>query len=171
MTIFFVPNSKPIKTHRHPNRRPRTIQRKPFPLFLISIGNDTVVGRVTQEVQRTLTGSKTMRSEKSKAGCNTISGTHPSSLGLHPWCISTGRAADFNRDLWRSCLVNVYSTDSAGFTRVRQHFENFLLEAQVLVKPDYQKYGSGLKGYAKSRASYMNSSCSLARRSHRQRSN
>jgi len=145
----------PIKTTDIPIAgRAYSAQTLPLIFDLVNLANDTVVGRVTQEVPKDPDGSKTIAFlRKVRQVAYRISGTHPSSLGLHPVVYFYGASGRFQPTSFFGVVALVKrldSTDSfAEFTRVRQHFENFLLEHKYLSNQITQKYGSGLKGYAK----------------------
>jgi hypothetical protein len=82
---------------------------------------------------------------------NRISGTHPSSLGMHPavyFYSNTGRyqpttffgIVEFIKELEKK---NAFKS----FISVRKEFEAFLLKYKMLPNQVTLKYGSGLKGY------------------------
>ncbi|MFC1911706.1 HNH endonuclease family protein [Chloroflexota bacterium] len=82
---------------------------------------------------------------------NRITGTHPSSLGLHPvvyFYSETGRyqptsffaIIEFVKELERK-------NQFESFTKVRKEFESFLLKYKRLSSQVVYKYGSSLKGY------------------------
>lgn len=91
--------------------------------------------------------------EKCRLIANRISGSHPSSLGLHPvvyFYSSSGRYQP------TAFLATVAFLQELGiknkfdfFTKVRRKFENFLLDHRILVNQITVKYGSGPKGFSR----------------------
>jgi hypothetical protein len=82
-----------------------------------------------------------------------ISGTHPSSLGLHPvvyFYSSTGR---YQPTAFLAVVAMISEFEKTNrfkeFTAVRRKFEDFLLDHKLLVNQVTVKYGSGPKGYAR----------------------
>jgi Protein of unknown function DUF262/HNH endonuclease len=82
-----------------------------------------------------------------------ISGTHPSSLGLHPaiyFYSSTGR---YQQTAFLAVVAMICELDKKNlfrdFTKTRRNFEEFLLAHKILVNQVTVKYGSGAKGYAR----------------------
>jgi hypothetical protein len=82
---------------------------------------------------------------------NRVTGTHPSSLGLHPvvyFYSSTGR---YQPTAFFAVLELVKDMEQAGsfkaFISVRRKFEEFVLKYKMLPLQVVYKYGSGTKGY------------------------
>jgi len=82
-----------------------------------------------------------------------ISGTHPSSLGLHPvvyFYSSTGR---YQPTAFLAVAALMLDFERSGrfreFTQVRGRFEGFLLSHKLLVNQVTVKYGSGAKGHVR----------------------
>jgi len=145
----------PIKTTDIPIAgRAYSAQTLPLIFDLVNLANDTVIGRVTQEVPKDVDGSQTVEFlKKVRRVAYRISGTHSSSLGLHPVVYFYGATGRFQPTSFFGVVALVKrleSTDGfAEFTRVRRSFEDFLLEHKYLSNQITQKYGSGLKGYAR----------------------
>ncbi len=145
----------PIKTTDIPIAgRAYSAQTLPLIFDLVNLSNDTVVGRVTQEVPKDVDGSKTVEFlKKVRRVAYRISGTHSSSLGLHPVVYFYGATGRFQPTSFFGVVALVKRLEStngfAEFTRVRRRFEDFLLEHKYLSNQITQKYGSGLKGYSR----------------------
>lgn len=84
---------------------------------------------------------------------NRMSGTHPSSLGLHPvvyFYSSTGR---YQPTAFLATVAFLQEIESLNrfqvFTKNRRAFEDFLLAHRVLVNQVTVKYGSGPKGFSR----------------------
>ena len=145
----------PIKTTDIPIAgRAYSAQTLPLIFDLVNLANDTVVGRVTQEVPKDTDGSQTIEFlTKVRKIAYRISGTHASSLGLHPIVYFYGATGRFQPTSFFGIvelLKRIERTNGfAEFTRVRRPFEDFLLNHKYLSNQITQKYGSGLKGYVK----------------------
>jgi hypothetical protein len=145
----------PIKTTDIPIAgRAYSAQTLPLIFDLVNLANDTVIGRVTQDVPTDTDGSKTVAFlKKVRKVVYRISGNHASSLGLHPVVYFYGATGRFQPTSFFGVVAlikRIESTDSfAEFTRVRRNFEDFLLEHKYLSNQITQKYGSGLKGYSR----------------------
>lgn len=81
---------------------------------------------------------------------NRMSGTHPSSLGLHPVVYFYSSSGRYQPTAFLAVAAFLQELDDKdrfrGFTAVRQKFEDFLLTYRVLVNQVTVKYGSGSKG-------------------------
>lgn len=101
-----------------------------------------------------ITGDDTLRFLKNcHSVINRISGTHPSSLGLHPavyFYSSTGR---YQPTAFMAIVAMIKMFEEKNtfgdFTNVRRTFEDFLLRHRILVNQVTIKYGSGAKGYVR----------------------
>lgn len=82
-----------------------------------------------------------------------VSGTHPSSLGLHPvvyFYSSTGRYQPTAFLAVAALMLDFEKSNRfREFTKVRGRFEEFLLSHKLLVNQVTVKYGSGAKGHAR----------------------
>lgn len=102
------------------------------------------------------TGEATLRQLKAcRKVVNRISGSHPSSLGLHPaiyFYSSTGR---YQPTAFLATVAMIRSFEERQyfkeFTKVRAAFEGFIAKHRMLVNQITVKYGSGSKGYARLR--------------------
>ncbi|MGX4768634.1 HNH endonuclease family protein [Bradyrhizobium guangdongense] len=88
-----------------------------------------------------------------------ISGTHPSSLGLHPavyFYSETGRHQP-TAVLGAAALVRELDTKNSfnSFTRVRRDFEDFILSNKNFINQIQRKYGALSKGYDWIKALYI----------------
>jgi hypothetical protein len=88
-----------------------------------------------------------------RALANRMSGTHPSSLGLHPavyFYSSTGR---YQPTAFLGTVAFLQDLELhkrfKEFTLVRRDFEDFLLAHRILVNQVTVKYGSGPKGFVR----------------------
>jgi hypothetical protein len=145
----------PIKTTDIPIAG-RAYSARTLPLIfdLVNLANGTIVGRVTQEVGKDIDGLQTVQFLKQvRRVAYRISGTHSSSLGLHPIVYFYGATGRFQPTSFFGvvALVKLLEKNNgfAEFTNVRRLFEDFLLGHKYLSNQITQKYGSGLKGYAK----------------------
>lgn len=79
-----------------------------------------------------------------------ITGTHPSSLGLHPavyFYSSNGRHQPTTVLAMASLIMDFSSDDIVKFASVREKFENFLCDHKMFVNQLTVKHGSMAKGY------------------------
>jgi hypothetical protein len=145
----------PVKTTDIPIAgRAYSAQTLPLIFDLVNLANDTVVGRVPKELPKDPDGSQTLKFLKMvRKVAYRISGTHASSLGLHPVVYFYGATGRFQPTSFFGIVALVKELEKTGrfpeFTRVRKHFEDFILNHKYLSNQITQKYGSGLKGYAR----------------------
>lgn len=82
---------------------------------------------------------------------NRISGSHPSSLGLHPAIYFYSPQGRYQSTSFLSIigLLKTFTNneDYIKFTRNRRNFEEFILKYKTFVQQVNHKYGSGIKGY------------------------
>ena len=128
----------PIKTTDIPIAgRAYSAQTLPLIFDLVNLANDRVKGRVTETVPKDDDGSGTVAFLKRvRRVAYRISGTHASSLGLHPVVYFYGATGRFQPTSFFGVVELVKkleNTDSfAEFTRVRRKFEDFLLSHKYL---------------------------------------
>ena len=101
-----------------------------------------------------LTGDETLRYLKNcKAIVNRLSGTHPSSLGLHPAVYFYSSAGRYQPTSFMAVIAMLQEFEKddrfRDFIKARRSFEEFLLKHRRLVNQVTVKYGSGSKGYAR----------------------
>lgn len=99
-------------------------------------------------------GDDTIRVLKNCRGImNRISGTHPSSLGLHPAVYFYSSAGRYQPTAFMAVIVLIQELERKNgfreFIKVRRLFEDFLLKHRKLVNQVTVKYGSGPKGFAR----------------------
>ena len=84
---------------------------------------------------------------------NRLSGTHPSSLGLHPAVYFYSSAGRYQPTAFMAVIAMLQDFEIndrfRDFIKVRRPFEEFLLKHRKLVNQVTVKYGSGAKGYAR----------------------
>ena len=130
------------------------------PIFdLVNLANGKVAGRVTEEIPKDADGKQTVEFlKKTRRLAYRISGTHASSLGMHPVVYFYGATGRFQPTSFFGVLALVQRLESSEgfpeFTRVRRLFEDFLLDHKYLSNQITQKFGSGLKGYSRVLALY-----------------
>jgi hypothetical protein len=100
------------------------------------------------------TGEETIRVLKNcRSIMNRISGTHPSSLGLHPAVYFYSSAGRYQPTAFMAVIVFIQELERKNgfrdFIKVRRPFEDFLLKHRKLVNQVTVKYGSGPKGFAR----------------------
>lgn len=82
-----------------------------------------------------------------------ISGTHPSSLGLHPVVYFYSTAGRYQPTAFLAVVAMIGEFEKMNrfkeFISVRRVFEGFLLNHKLLVNQVTVKYGSGSKGYVR----------------------
>lgn len=145
----------PIKTTDIPIAgRAYSAQTLPLIFDLVNLANDNVSGTKVKEVPDDLDGSKTLDYLKIvRKIAYRISGTHASSLGLHPVVYFYGATGRFQPTSFFGVVAlikDLEKTDGfAGFTSVRRKFEDFLLNHKYLSNQITQKFGSGLKSYGR----------------------
>lgn len=111
-----------------------------------SVSNET-------ELHDDLIGDETIKFiSKTKKVLNRISGTDPSSLGLHPviYFYSSGGRYQITAFLAIIELMKDYEGQKdafLNFTTIRKDFEMFLIKYKNFVNQIVTKYGSGLKSY------------------------
>ena len=151
--LLFSPSFKtPIKTLDLPVAgRGYSSQTLPLVFEFVNLANDV---KSDTKLKEDDSGEATL---KMLSACrrvvDRISGTHPSSLGLHPvvyFYSSTGR---YQPTAFLATVATVRTLEASKrfreFTKVRRQFEDFLLAHRVFVNQVTVKYGSGAKGYAR----------------------
>lgn len=162
---MFVPRlTTPIKSLDLPIAgRGYSAQTLPLIFELVNLANDSNAPKVKRKPKDSqkgdgllspdIDGTSTLRFLKNtKSIIDRISGTHPSSLGLHPaiyFYSATGRyqptaflaVVELIKELDRDNLFK-------AFIQCRPAFESFLLQNKVFVNQVTVKFGSGLKGFA-----------------------
>ena len=148
--LLFTPGLKtPIKTLDLPVAgKGYSSQTLPLVFELVNITNNMPSDDIPADVDGTATIAHL---KNCRQILNRISGTHPSSLGLHPvvyFYSNTGRyqptaffgVVEFVKQLEKS-------NSFKSFITVRKTFEEFLLKYKMLPNQVTLKHGSGLKGY------------------------
>lgn len=151
--LLFAPSLKtPIKTLDLPVAgKGYSSQTLPLVFEFVNLANGTTVStKLTVDT----TGDETIKFLNScKAIANRMSGTHPSSLGLHPVVYFYSSSGRYQPTAFLAVVAFLQEIDSKNgfreFTKVRRAFEDFLLAHRILVNQVTVKYGSGPKGYAR----------------------
>jgi hypothetical protein len=145
----------PIKTTDIPVAgRAYSAQTLPLVFDLVNLSNDTLIGQVAKELSKDPDGGETLKFLKTvRKIAYRISGTHASSLGLHPLVYFYGANGRFQPTTFFGVVALVKELEKTNgfneFTRVRKLFEDFILDHKNLPSQITQKYGSGLKGYGR----------------------
>lgn len=145
----------PIKTTDIPIAgRAYSAQTLPLIFDFVNLANDALVGQTPKELANDPDGSATIKFLKAvRKIAYRISGTHSSSLGLHPVVYFYGASGRFQPTSFFGMAALVKQLDKtdgfAEFTDARSKFEDFLLSHKYFSNQITQKYGSGLKGYSR----------------------
>jgi hypothetical protein len=148
--ILFTPELRtPIKTLDLPVAgRGYSSQTLPLVFDLVNLTNDVGPNDIADDLDGKATVGYLKTCQKI---LNRITGTHPSSLGLHPvayFYSDTGRyqptsffgTIEFVKALEKSDRIK-------AFISVRRQFEDFILKYKMLPLQITYKFGSGMKGY------------------------
>jgi hypothetical protein len=153
--LLFAPSLKqPIKTLDLPVAgRGYSSQTLPLVFEFVDLANRDR-GRPDLALVPDQIGDETLRYLKNCRNIvNRISGTHPSSLGLHPAVYFYSATGRYQPTAFLAVVAMIRSfvekEKLLDFTKVRRRFEDFLLVHRVLVNQVTVKYGSGAKGYAR----------------------
>jgi hypothetical protein len=148
--LLFTPTLKtPIKTLDLPVAgRGYSSQTLPLVFELVNITNEIPSENISDDKD----GKTTIEHLKNcHRILNRISGTHPSSLGLHPvvyFYSNTGRYQPTNFFGIVKFIIELEKKNAfKSFITVRKQIEEFLLKYKMLPNQVTLKYGSGLKGY------------------------
>lgn len=152
--LLFTPKlDTPIKTLDLPLAgKGYSTQTLSLILDMINITNDI---KSDADIDDDLTGDVTTAILKRTKKClSRITGTHPSSLGLHPvvyFYSATGRyqVTAFYAVLHLIAVLEKKANGLKNFILVRSKFENFILSYKNIVNQTNTKFGSGLKSYKK----------------------
>ena len=149
--LLFTPELKtPIKTLDLPVAgRGYSSRTLPLVFDFVNISNSVTSDK---DLVPDLDGSKTVEYlRKCRSLVNRMTGTNAASLGLHPAVYFYSASGRYQPTAFLAMLVLIKELDqSNGFrelTRVRQEFENFLIQHKILVNQVTLKHGSGIKGY------------------------
>lgn len=151
--LLFAPALKtPIKTLDLPVAgRGYSSQTLPLVFEFVNLVNGV---KSDSKITADATGDETLRFLKNcKAIINRLSGTHPSSLGLHPAVYFYSSAGRYQPTAFMAVIAMLQEFEKndrfRDFIKVRRSFEDFLLKHRRLVNQVTVKYGSGAKGYAR----------------------
>lgn len=151
--LLFNPSFKtPIKTLDLPVAgRGYSSQTLPLVFEFVNLSND-VKGEGKLSVDEN--GDETLTFLKRCASIvNRISGTHPSSLGLHPAVYFYSTTGRYQPTAFMAIVALLKDLENKNrfraFISVRRQLEDFLLKHRILVNQITIKYGSGSKGYAR----------------------
>jgi hypothetical protein len=157
--VLFTPKLQtPIKTLDVPLAgRGYSSQTLTLILDLINITNS-----ITQEsnLADDETGDNTITIlKRTKKILSRISGTHPSSLGLHPVVYFYSTAGRYQVTSFLTIIELFKEFDDKGlfenFIKIRKSFEDFLVKYKNIVNQVNLKYGSGLKSYKRLQRLYL----------------
>lgn len=157
--LLFTPELRtPIKTLDLPVAgRGYSSQTLPLIFDLINIANDVNVGdALIDDPDGNDTVNYLMSTKKL---LNRITGTHPSSLGLHPIVYFYSNAGRYQPTAFFAIIQLIkdfgVKNQFKQFTEIRNEFENFLLKYKHFINQITLKYGSGLKGYQQVKDVFM----------------
>ena len=152
--LLFTPKLEtPIKTLDVPLAgKGYSTQTLSLILDLINITNDI---KQDSELEDDATGLQTIAFlKKTKKRLSRITGTNPSSLGLHPAVYFYSTIGRYQVTAFYTVLNLIQELESKPsalnkFTDIRSKFEDFLLSYKSIVNQTNTKFGSGLKSYKK----------------------
>ncbi|MGH8493312.1 MAG: HNH endonuclease [Moraxellaceae bacterium] len=151
--LLFTPNLKaPIKTLDLPVAgKGYSAQTLPLVFDFVNLVNDK---KYDENAPADKTGEETLNYLKScRKMASRISGTHPSSLGLHPIVYFYSASGRYQQTAFLAVIELIKYLDRndlfKSFTAIRKNFEDFLLSHKILINQVTVKYGSGAKGYAR----------------------
>jgi hypothetical protein len=163
---MFVPKlTTPIKTLDLPIAgRGYSAQTLPLVFELVNLANDSNAPKVRKrkpssspnsagELAPDGDGTTTLRFlRNTKSIVDRISGTHPSSLGLHPAIYFYSATGRYQPTAFLAVVELVKELDRDNlfkeFVQCRPAYESFLLENKIFINQVTVKFGSGLKGFA-----------------------
>lgn len=153
--LLFLPKLKtPIKTLDLPIAgKGYSSNALPLLLDFINLANDVTVSTETK-LEHDLDGSSTVRFLKSaKKVLTRITGTHPSSLGLHPVVYFYSAAGRYQPTAFLAMVSFVKWLELKNkfieFTNIRKEFEKFCLKYKTIPNQITVKLGSTNKGGSK----------------------
>jgi hypothetical protein len=151
--ILFSPSLRiPIKTLDLPVAgRGYSSQTLPLVFEFVNQANGVTA---SSKLSADATGDQTIQFlNNCKTLANRMSGTHPSSLGLHPAVYFYSQSGRYQPTAFLAVVAFLQELEAnkrfRAFTSVRRKFEEFLLEHRVLVNQVTNKFGSGLKGFSR----------------------
>lgn len=152
--LLFTPKLEtPIKTLDVPLAgKGYSTQTLSLILDLINITNDI---KNDTELVDDSTGIETINLlKKTKKRLSRITGTHASSLGLHPAIYFYSTTGRYQVTAFYTILNLIQELESkpnalTNFTNIRSKFEDFLISYKSIVNQTNTKFGSGLKSYKK----------------------
>lgn len=150
--LLFSPSLRtPIKTLDLPVAgRAYSSQTLPLVFEFVNLANGV---KSDSKLEEDKSGEATLQHlGKCRDLANRMSGTHPSSLGLHPVVYFYSSAGRYQPTAFLATVAFLQDLEARdafrSFTRVRRAYEDFLLDHRVLVNQVTVKYGSGPKGFA-----------------------
>ncbi|GGH16795.1 GmrSD restriction endonuclease domain-containing protein [Pedobacter zeae] len=150
--LLFTPKLEtPIKTLDVPLAgKGYSTQTLSLILDMINITNDV---KNDDELKDDTNGEETINFlKKTKKKLNRITGTHASSLGLHPAVYFYSTTGRYQVTAFYTILNLIQELESKpnalnDFIKVRSKFEDFLLSYKSIINQTNTKFGSGLKSY------------------------
>lgn len=150
-SLLFTPELRtPIKTLDLPIAgRGYSSQTLPLVFDFVNIANEV---KDESTVQDDPDGSLTIDYlKKCHSTLNRITGTHPSSLGLHPVIYFYSPAGRYQPTSFFAMILVIreleQQTKLNSFIISRQQFEEFLLKYKILTQQVVYRHGSGTKGF------------------------
>lgn len=151
--LLFSPSLKtPIKTLDLPVAgRGYSSQTLPLVFEFVNLANPA---KGDAKILPDITGDETLDYlKKCKTLMRRVSGTHASSLGLHPAVYFYSSSGRYQPTAFLAVIALIQEMESRNgfknFIKIRSEFEQFLIKYRKLVNQVTVKYGSGAKGYAK----------------------
>jgi hypothetical protein len=148
--LLFTPALRsPIKTLDLPIAgRGYSSQTLPLIFDLVNLTNNVILTEVEDDVDGKATVKYLKNCQKT---LNRITGTHPSSLGLHPVVYFYSNTGRYQPTAFFGVIEFIKYLETSNlfkeFIKVRQKFEEFILKYKMLPIQVVYKYGSGMKGY------------------------
>lgn len=151
--LLFAPSLKtPIKTLDLPVAgKGYSSQTLPLVFEFVNLVNNV---KSDSKLVPDVTGEETLRFLRScRKVVNRMSGTHPSSLGLHPAIYFYSATGRYQPTAFMAVIATILEYEQKDafkdFVKVRRSFEEFLLTHRILVNQVTNKYGSGAKSYVR----------------------
>jgi hypothetical protein len=148
--LLFTPALRtPIKTLDLPVAgRGYSSQTLPLVFDLVNLTNDVGSSDIVDDLDGKATVAYLKTCQKI---LNRITGTHSSSLGLHPVIYFYSNTGRYQPTSFFGVIEFVKSLEKSNkikaFISVRQKFEDFILKYKMLPLQVVYKFGSGMKGY------------------------
>lgn len=165
--LFHPPRDTPIKTLDLPVAgRGYSGQTLPLIFDLVNLANDVKIidsariSKASPPPEADVDGTETLSFLKNtRRIVYKISGTHPSSLGLHPAIYFYSASGRHQPTAFLAVIELIKTLDKNRqfpiFTKIRNKFENFILDNKSFSNQMTVKFGSGVKGFDKLKGLYI----------------